>query len=184
METLEEKDLLDKVNLIITSDHGMTNITNVVNVSQYLDIKDESIQIVESDAYLSLNVLGKNPGKLDEVPQHLKNMPHGAAYKKEDFPAKFRYSNHSRIPQLIVLGNEGTFYQVLILSVAYAGKYYGGEVGGSQGYGRPRRGRIFENLQKYSIAKIKEKFRILTILMQIFALFSIFIGLTDFSRKF
>ena len=111
LSALEKKGLLDQVNLIITSDHGMANITNNVNVSHYLDIKDESIQIVETGAYLSLNVLDANLGNFVEVLERLKKMPHGAVYKREDFPLKLRYSKHGRIPQIIVLGNEGTFYK-------------------------------------------------------------------------
>ena len=103
---------MDKVNLIITSDHGMTNITKVVEVTNYLNLFDREIEVVESGAYLALNVLGTDANKRENVFKALKEMPHGTVYKKEEFPERLHYRKHANIPQFIVLGNEGTYYKV------------------------------------------------------------------------
>ena len=90
----------------------MADITNVVEVTNYLNLYDREIEVVEEGAYLALNVLGTDANKSENVFNSLKGMPHGTAYKKEEFPERLHYRKHANIPQIIVLGNEGTYYDV------------------------------------------------------------------------
>ena len=44
LHILEKHSLLYKVNVIFTADHGMAAVTNVVNVSNYIDLSDPAIE--------------------------------------------------------------------------------------------------------------------------------------------
>ncbi len=90
----------------------MTDITKVVEVANYLNLTDPEIEVVEKGAYLALNVLSSDACKRQNVFNDLKGMPNGTAYKKEEFPERLHYRKHANIPQFIVLGNEGTYYNV------------------------------------------------------------------------
>ena len=112
MNALVTNGLLEKVNLIIVSDHGMTDITNVVTVTNFLNLNDTEIEVVETGPYLALNVFSTDSNKMEKVFNSVKGMPYGTAYKKEQFPERLHYRKHANIPQIIVLGNEGTYYDV------------------------------------------------------------------------
>ncbi len=116
---LETNGLLDKVNLIISSDHGMVDITKVVEATSYLDLYDQEIEVVEQGPYLALNVFSTDANKIEKVYNALKGLPYGTAYKKEEFPEKWHYRKHSNIPHFLVLGNESTYYNVCYTSAKF-----------------------------------------------------------------
>uniref|UniRef100_A0A8C1U3G0 Ectonucleotide pyrophosphatase/phosphodiesterase 5 n=2 Tax=Cyprinus carpio TaxID=7962 RepID=A0A8C1U3G0_CYPCA len=104
-EKLKTTGLYDKVNLIVTSDHGMTQLSHD--------------KIIELDTYVSRDLytwIGKSPvvgilpkeGKLEEVYSLLKNAnPNMDVYKKEEIPDHFHYRHNVRIMPLILEVKEG-----------------------------------------------------------------------------
>uniref|UniRef100_A0A671Q4R1 Ectonucleotide pyrophosphatase/phosphodiesterase family member 5-like n=1 Tax=Sinocyclocheilus anshuiensis TaxID=1608454 RepID=A0A671Q4R1_9TELE len=97
--------LYDKVNLIVTSDHGMTQLSHD--------------KIIELDTYVSRDLytwIDKSPvvgilpkeGKLEEVYNSLKNAnPNMVVYKKEEIPDHYHYRHNVRIMPLIIEVKEG-----------------------------------------------------------------------------
>ena len=96
--------LKDKVNLIVTSDHGMTPVlpSNLVKASKYL--KREWIKIIEGN--LPANIYVKE-GFTDSVCNALKDVPHIRTYKKEEIPAYLHYGTHRRCGDVIVIPDLG-----------------------------------------------------------------------------
>ncbi|XP_066533036.1 ectonucleotide pyrophosphatase/phosphodiesterase family member 5 [Hoplias malabaricus] len=104
-ERLKKAGLYDKINLIVTSDHGMTQL------SRY--------KVIELDAYVSRDLytwIDKSPvvgilpkeGKLDEVYNLLKNATDNMiVYKREDIPDYFHYKHNVRIMPIILQATEG-----------------------------------------------------------------------------
>ncbi|KAM9435575.1 ectonucleotide pyrophosphatase/phosphodiesterase family member 5 isoform 1-T2 [Clarias gariepinus] len=97
--------LYDKVNLIVTSDHGMTQLSHD--------------KVIELDTYVSRDLytwIDKSPvvgilpkeGKFDEVYNLLENAnPNMVVYKREDIPYIFHYKHNARIMPIIIEVKEG-----------------------------------------------------------------------------
>lgn len=88
-----------QINLIVTSDHGMTDISDerVVSVSKYLD-----------SAWYD-KIAGTNPTSIYSKKEHreeifnaLKDIPHIHVWKKEDIPSHLDYSTNHRIGDILV----------------------------------------------------------------------------------
>ncbi|XP_022519393.2 ectonucleotide pyrophosphatase/phosphodiesterase family member 5-like [Astyanax mexicanus] len=104
-EKLKISGLYDKINLIVTSDHGMTQLSRN--------------KIIELDAYVSQDLytwIDKSPvvgilpkeGKFEEVYNSLENAnPNMVVYKKEDIPDYFHYKHNARIMPIIIEAKEG-----------------------------------------------------------------------------
>ncbi|XP_053743933.1 ectonucleotide pyrophosphatase/phosphodiesterase family member 5 [Synchiropus splendidus] len=102
---LKKAGLYETVNLIVTSDHGMTQL--------FAD------KIIELDEYVSRDLytwVGTSPvvgilpqeGKLDEVYHKLLDAnPYMMVYKKEKIPERFHYRHNSRIMPIIIEAKEG-----------------------------------------------------------------------------
>jgi len=94
-----------KINLIILSDHGMTE----VDESRYNYIFDTLPQAMVKRIYGGNPVWAVEPieGKLDSV-LLLLNMQKGMkAWKKTDLPAHLHYGTHPRIPEIVLIADPG-----------------------------------------------------------------------------
>ncbi|XP_028997397.1 ectonucleotide pyrophosphatase/phosphodiesterase family member 5 isoform X2 [Betta splendens] len=102
---LRKAGLYEKVNLIVTSDHGMTQLfsENIIELDEY----------VNRDLYTWVDrspVVGILPveGKLDEVYGKLVDAnPNMVVYKKEEIPLHFHYRHNGRIMPIVVEAKEG-----------------------------------------------------------------------------
>ena len=103
-----EAGLEDKVNLIVTSDHGMTPVlpSNIVRASKY--IKREWIKIIEGN--LPANVYVSEERYADSICSALKDVPHIRAYKKQDMPSYLHYGTHRRCGDVIVIPDLGWIF--------------------------------------------------------------------------
>lgn len=105
LEELKRAGLYDDVNLIVTSDHGMTQLS--------------SEKIIELDSYVGRNLytwVDKSPvvgiipkeGYFDEVYTSLLNAnPNLYVYKKEDIPDHYHYRHNDRIMPILLEAREG-----------------------------------------------------------------------------
>lgn len=105
LKKLEENDILDGLNIIITSDHGMTSTPT-----------DEDHK-VDLDVYLSLDTYtaeNLNPvitirpksGFEGAILNNLSSVPHLHVYKKEQIPSDYHYTNNSRIDPILAEPDE------------------------------------------------------------------------------
>ncbi|KAI4801741.1 hypothetical protein KUCAC02_019616, partial [Chaenocephalus aceratus] len=94
MNELKKAGLYEKVNLIVTSDHGMTQLS--------------SDKIIELDEYSPVVALLPKEGKLDEIYDKLVDVnPNMVVYKKEDIPELFHYQHNVRIMPILIAAKEG-----------------------------------------------------------------------------
>lgn len=105
LQKLDEKQLSDKVNLLLVSDHGMTTIpqNQIINLSDYVDL---SLIDLAPDYGSCTNILPKD-GKKMELYNALKSVPNVTVYLKEDIPERFHYKNNRRVMPILVLADEG-----------------------------------------------------------------------------
>jgi predicted AlkP superfamily pyrophosphatase or phosphodiesterase len=106
---LERRNLLDRVNLVVVSDHGMAEVSTgrVVVLDDYISLGD--IEIVELNPTLSII---PRPGREEAVHAALaKAHPRLHVYRRAESPPDWHYRDHPRIPPIVGVVDEG--WQVL-----------------------------------------------------------------------
>lgn len=112
MDAAKKHGLTDQLNIIITSDHGMTTVIKGTGVNRIIlskipgfSFKDIKFQLVD---YGPSAMLLPKEGMLEKVYQTLKGAhPNLHVYKKEDMPGRLHYSNHPRILPIILYADPG-----------------------------------------------------------------------------
>jgi predicted AlkP superfamily pyrophosphatase or phosphodiesterase len=102
---LERRRLLDRVNIVIVSDHGMSATTpeRVVLIDDYISLDD----VVISDINPTLGIFPK-AGKGQAVLRALQNAhPRLKVYARERTPAHWHYRGHQRIPPIVGVADDG-----------------------------------------------------------------------------
>ncbi len=101
---IDKAGLKDNVNLIVTSDHGMTPVIpkNIVRASDY--IKPSWVKFIEGN--LPANIYVK-AGCADSICNALKGVRHIKTYKKQDMPEYLHYGRHHRCGDVIVIPDPG-----------------------------------------------------------------------------
>uniref|UniRef100_A0A2K6MNF7 Ectonucleotide pyrophosphatase/phosphodiesterase family member 5 n=1 Tax=Rhinopithecus bieti TaxID=61621 RepID=A0A2K6MNF7_RHIBE len=105
IQMLKKAKLWHTLNLIITSDHGMTQCSEerLIELDQYLD-KDHYTLIDQSPVAAIL----PKEGKFDEVYEALTHAhPNLTVYKKQEIPERWHYKYNNRIQPIIAVADEG-----------------------------------------------------------------------------
>jgi predicted AlkP superfamily pyrophosphatase or phosphodiesterase len=105
MEGLEKIQMLQKTNLIVVSDHGMTAVDTgrVVNVEEWLS--GSECRYTGEGPFLMLR---PPEGKIDTVYALLKQKAnHYRVYRREEVPDFFHFSNHPFIPPIVLIADLG-----------------------------------------------------------------------------
>lgn len=105
-DKLNETGLLDTVNLIVTSDHGMVAIdprNKAIDLSEHIDIS--AIAIMPDDG--PVTHIQAVSGREDELYNNLSTISHMQVFKKEDIPDKWHYKNNRRILPILGVADEG-----------------------------------------------------------------------------
>ncbi|XP_068179816.1 ectonucleotide pyrophosphatase/phosphodiesterase family member 7 [Antennarius striatus] len=110
MEAITRHHLTDTLNVIITSDHGMTRVkkrpeVDEIVLNKYLNLlKLTSFEILD---YGGFGILTPRPGKEQEVFDALSNAPNLTVYKKNELPDSFHLSKSQRLPPIVVVADLG-----------------------------------------------------------------------------
>lgn len=106
VQKFDEKDLWNNVNVIVTSDHGMTEIDiPTKNIDLLTYVNDSDILLAPSLGPVA-NIMA-TPGKIDTIMDSLKNVEHLEVYKRQDVPDHWHYSNNKRILDIVAVAEEG-----------------------------------------------------------------------------
>ncbi|UCH62763.1 MAG: alkaline phosphatase family protein [Fidelibacterota bacterium] len=104
-EGLMERGLMEKINIVVVSDHGMAAIdsTRVIFVDDYIDLKQAGV--IDWSPVLGL----RPPEEVQEdIYEALKTAhPHLSAFRRDEMPDRLHYSTHHRIPYIIAIADEG-----------------------------------------------------------------------------
>jgi predicted AlkP superfamily pyrophosphatase or phosphodiesterase len=104
MDGLAERGLLDVVNVIITSDHGMaeTSPDRVIILDDYLNPRD--LRIIDHSPVMMAEPTGIS---LAEALDALRQAPHLRVFHRDSLPEEWHFAGHPRIPSLIAVADEG-----------------------------------------------------------------------------
>lgn len=104
---LDSHDLTNQVNLIVTSDHGMTEMNKAkqtIDVTKHVNMS--LVQYIPNSGAIC-HVLPK-PNKTMEVYMMLKDAhPNMTVYLKEDLPERYHYKNNRRVLPIVLVADEG-----------------------------------------------------------------------------
>jgi predicted AlkP superfamily pyrophosphatase or phosphodiesterase len=100
---LKKRGIDDKVNIIITADHGMTNVPpkNAVILDDKFNV-DDAEQVIWSSPVVQIF---PKAGKLDAIYDRIKDLDKVKCWKKADIPARFNYRTGHRIAPILCLGD-------------------------------------------------------------------------------
>lgn len=101
-------DIFDQIDFIVLSDHGMATYypENYINLSDYLP-RDSFEYVFDGTP----TFLYPKPGYKEKAYELLQAVPRVTVWKKEEIPAKYVYGKNTRIGDLIVLPDIGTYVQ-------------------------------------------------------------------------
>lgn len=104
VDGLATRGLSGQVNLVIVSDHGMTEIDSarVVRLDEYVSLDD--MEVVD---WMPVAAITPALGKLRDVYRALQRVPHAQVFLKDSVPARYRYRAHPRITPIVLLADEG-----------------------------------------------------------------------------
>uniref|UniRef100_A0A674HXE8 Ectonucleotide pyrophosphatase/phosphodiesterase 7 n=1 Tax=Terrapene triunguis TaxID=2587831 RepID=A0A674HXE8_9SAUR len=118
VEAIEKHNLKNKLNVIITSDHGMTTVKKKPEVQEILlsnYIKFSNLVKFDILDYGGFGMITPKVGKEEELYQALKNAhPHLKVYKKEEFPEHFHYAKNERV--LPILPTFNSFIPFIVIN--------------------------------------------------------------------
>lgn len=127
ISSLEEKGLFDRTDIIIVSDHGMTEVSRerLVILDDLIDVND--IQIVEGSPSLMFNV---TDGKEESIYEALRSAEkHYSVYRRGNLPDGY-HLNHPRMPDILMVAERG----YTINTREYVDSRPGYPSGGAHGY--------------------------------------------------
>ena len=102
---LKERDILNEINIIITSDHGMTGLSRdrVIFLDDYININD--VRMIE---WSPVAMILPADEIVDSVYNSLENAhPQMSVYRKENIPERLHFKNHRRVPPIICIAEDG-----------------------------------------------------------------------------
>ena len=105
LDGLQSRGIGDRVNIVITSDHGMaaTSQDRIIVIDDYLDAS--TVDIV--DVNPTIGIVPKT-ATADEVYARLeKAHPHLRVYRREQTPEHWRYRDNPRIPPIVGVADDG-----------------------------------------------------------------------------
>lgn len=103
LDKIAELNLTDQLNVLIASDHGMAELSDdkVIFLDEMIDMND--VRVID---WTPVAMLQPEEGKKEDVYQTLKeNEENYRVYKKEDLPREFAFTNHYRIPEIIMIAD-------------------------------------------------------------------------------
>lgn len=124
---LRERGILDQVNIIVVSDHGMapTSRKRVVVLDDFIDLK--TVKVADWGPPVALRAIdGNNVALL----QKLQRIPHAKGYSSSGLPARLHYADSPRIQPVMILPDEGW----TVTSRDWLDKHPKWQHGGQHGY--------------------------------------------------
>ncbi|KAK5861640.1 hypothetical protein PBY51_017099 [Eleginops maclovinus] len=109
-EAIDRQHLSDSLNVILTSDHGMTTVkkrpqVEEIVLNKYLNlIQLASFEILD---YGGFGILTPRPGREQDVFDALSKAPNLTVYKKNEFPENFHLAKSERLPSIVVVADLG-----------------------------------------------------------------------------
>jgi len=117
LDELDARNLTDKVNIVIVSDHGMTDTDpekiGRIELDEYLP--DDGIDNIAdkgafSNILLNSTMLAENSSLLDSAVESFNMMEGVTAYKKAEIPDAYHYKDSPYIHDIVLTSDVGTWF--------------------------------------------------------------------------
>lgn len=105
IDQLKKHDLFDRLNLIITSDHGMDTISNKTAI--FLDTYLDTNLFKAFGSRACYNIFMNREADLEYVYETLRKIPNVDVYLKQNIPERFNYKHNSRIGDILLVTKIG-----------------------------------------------------------------------------
>ena len=105
IEQIDEIGLSDQLNIILVSDHGMADLSDdkIIFLDEIIDLND--VTVID---WSPVALIKPEEGKTELVYNALKEKEENyEVYLREDVPKRFRFSNHYRIPEIVIIADVG-----------------------------------------------------------------------------
>lgn len=101
LDGLAARGIMDEVNLIVTSDHGMspTSQDRTLLLDDYVDLDD--VRLTATNPVAMMEPHDDTP--VDSVVAALEAAPHLSAYRRGTLPDTFHFDDHRRIPSVVAV---------------------------------------------------------------------------------
>lgn len=106
-DDIQQLPIAADVNFIVTSDHGMTSISNERTIPVMRYLKKEWIESVEGDLP---GLIYARKGYVDSVVLALHDIPHLKVWKREDIPAYLHFGSNPMIGDVVALPELGWLF--------------------------------------------------------------------------
>jgi len=119
MDGVQRMGLTNAVDVIVISDHGMTDLSTnrVIALSDYVDLST-----VQVDTWGAVAGLRPQDGDVNALYNDFAGKEdHFKVYRREDMPERFHYRDNPRIPPVILIADEGWYINKRPLE---PGKYF------------------------------------------------------------
>jgi len=103
IQKLQDIPHANQVNVIITSDHGMGNISNERKVVIEENLNMDWVDIIQG--YNPNFVIKANEGYIDSIYLTLKKVPHLTIWKSGEVPERFHYGTNPRTLDIVVVAD-------------------------------------------------------------------------------
>ena len=109
VKSLKKNEIFSKINIIVTSDHGMVNVSKerLIILDEYISLLDE-LNIYGNGSHMQIDFKNNNALIEKAVLQELKSIPNINYWRKDDIPKRF-YFNNRNTGSILVLADEGWF---------------------------------------------------------------------------
>ena len=99
LATLQARGLLDRINIVVVSDHGFADVPP----GQVIAVEDMiGIEAARADSIGQVVTFAPNPGFEAEAERRLLGRhDHYECWKKADLPARWHYGTHTRVPAIV-----------------------------------------------------------------------------------
>ena len=104
-DRLRELGALDTLNVIVVSDHGMSQVSpdRVVYLEDYIDLT--TVDTIDSSPNIAIF---PKTASVDEIYQKLQGKhPHLKVYRPGDYPARLQFGTHPRVPPIYAMVDDG-----------------------------------------------------------------------------
>ncbi len=105
LDQADEIGMSNQLNIILVSDHGMAELSDdkVIFLDEIIDL-----EVVDMVDWTPVAMIKPDEGKTSEIYEALKaNEEHYSVYLREELPERFYFTNHYRIPEIIMIADVG-----------------------------------------------------------------------------
>ncbi|XP_048449916.1 glycerophosphocholine cholinephosphodiesterase ENPP6 [Rhincodon typus] len=130
---IKEVGLQNELNVMLFSDHGMTDIfwmEKVIELDKYIKMSDV-LNMMDRGPIVSL---WPQEGKLNELYSNLKKVKEMSVYKKDEIPDKYHYKGGKFVAPLTLLAQKGWFIAENIQKLPYWANGTDGKKGWQHGW--------------------------------------------------